>query len=100
MIFAPGLQFITGRLLPLVPLNAVEWEKASCEARNYLRRRRRRRRRRKKLTKDRRDNTNMHSCHLRKSNTSFRSSFRSRVKVCSTYDIDPSTDIRDKVFDA
>lgn len=24
----------------------------------------------KKLTKDRRDNTNMHSCHLRKSNTS------------------------------
>lgn len=25
MIFAPGLQFITSRLLPAVPLNAVEW---------------------------------------------------------------------------
>lgn len=35
MIFAPGLQFITGRLLPLVLLNAVECERTSCEARNY-----------------------------------------------------------------
>lgn len=36
MIFAPGLQFITGRLLPLVLLNAVECERStSCEERNY-----------------------------------------------------------------
>lgn len=100
MIFAPGLQFITGRLLPLVLLNAVECERTSCEARNYCDeeeeegKEEEREGGEKKLTKDRRW-YELHCCHLRNRS----SNVRVFVRV-SVYAWHRSTDIRDKVFDA